>query len=134
MSTVVNLTDAHFHLVNQVRILALGLDLIGEPAILLEERTGYRSSLEMAQTEDVQWVYEQLAKRINLESFIYHGEASYDFIRRARPELLRAALMLAEQQMLNHADEPLRTDCVYLRARLAAVSCVEELERRGVSE
>jgi hypothetical protein len=132
--TATSLTDAHFHLVKQVRVLALGLDLIGEPSILLEERTGYRTCLEMAQTEDVAWVYEQLAKRINLERFIYQGEASYDFIRRAKPELLRAALMLAEATMEHHADGPLKTDCAYLRARLAATACVDELERRGISE
>jgi len=121
MSTVVAGITAHEKLVRQVRILALGLDLIGEPAILLEERTGYRTCLEMAQTEDVQWVYNTLAALVHPQQFIYEGEASFDRIRRATPERLRAVIMIAD------ASE----DPYYQRA---AFACREELERRGVSE
>jgi hypothetical protein len=121
MSTVEAALTAHDKLVRQVRILALGLDLMGEIANLMEEHTGYRTSLEMALTEDVQWVYEQLAKRIHPEQFIYHGEASFDRIRNATPEMLRAVIMIAEAW-----GDKFRTR--------AALTCRRELERRGISE
>jgi len=121
MSTVMDGITAHDKLVRQVRILALGLDLMGEVACLMEERTGYRTSLEMALNEDVQWVYEQLAKRIHPEQFVYHGEASFDRIRRATAEMLRAVIMIADA-----------ADSEYFHR--AAHTCREELERRGISE
>jgi len=121
MSTVELGITAHDKLVRQVRILALGLDLIGEVANLMEEHTGFRTCLEMAQTEDVQWVYNELAALVHPEQFIYEGEASFDRIRRATPERLRAVLMIAD------ASE----DPYYQRA---AFTCREELERRGISE
>ncbi len=121
MSTVIAGITAHEKLVNQVRILALGLDLIGEVTNLLEERTGFRMSLEMALTEDVQWVYEQLAKRIHPEQFVYHGEASYDRIRNSTPEMLRAVIMIADA-----------VDSEYFH--FAAATCRAELDHRGIPE
>ena len=64
---------------------------------------------------------EQLAKQIHPEQFVYEGEASYDRIRRATVAMLRAVVMLTD-----HSPDP-----YYQRAW---ITCLGELERRGVSE
>lgn len=134
LSVVDQLLRERDDLVRRIRILALGLDLVGEVSQMLLEHTGIRGPMEMHETDDLRWMYTELAKAIYPERYEIHGEASFDLIRRATPDMLRAVAMLSDQTMHEHKDEPRKTDCTWLHANLVSRICRDELERRGIPE
>lgn len=115
MSTVMQRITAHEAVVRRVRALALALDLIGEVQQMLFDHAGYKTPLEMANTEDVRFVCEELEAKIHPHEYVYQGEASFDRIRNAKVSMLQAVILVAPES-------------------LGARQCREELERRGIAE